>query len=283
MSYVDTPDKKQKHPHYEHRTSKLFSKNNEFSSKKFHQIRQDSTHKNLIKSFGRIGMCLNDQSTIRIGIEDLDRVCYILINNYEDEQNDLGVGPLNDGYLIGLNHRRLGFKIFYLYNPSKEKYMEFLEFFLKNTKVALTVFYTGRDLRACGIEGIEFINGSLLKKSISQIISENCTGKPRVVFITDCFGGGSVFDISPCVSDKSGKMCNMISFYVEKENSKEIKEMLRFHGIFTFYFCKIISEYPNITLSLIADKINISLNRFKKVLRYDLSNIELENCQIYFN
>ena len=55
MSYVDTPDKKQKHPHYEHRTTKLDRKDNEFSSKKFQQVRKVSTHKNLLKSFGRIG------------------------------------------------------------------------------------------------------------------------------------------------------------------------------------------------------------------------------------
>ena len=34
MSYVDTPQKKQKHPHYDHRTNKLDKKDNEFTSKK---------------------------------------------------------------------------------------------------------------------------------------------------------------------------------------------------------------------------------------------------------
>ena len=120
MTYVDTPDKKQKHPHYEHQTAKLNAKDNEFSNKEFQKIRKDSTHKHMIKSFGRIGMCLNNKNSSSIPTNELNKVCLILINTYEDEDTDLGVGPLNDGYLIGLKHHRLGYTIFYLYNPKCE-------------------------------------------------------------------------------------------------------------------------------------------------------------------
>ena len=133
MSYVDHPEKRQKHPHYEHRTQKLDRKDNEFSSKKFHQVRKVSTHKKLLRSFGRIGMCLNEKSTDSIPIGDLDKVCFILINDYDNDKDyDLGVGPLNDGYLIGLKHHRFGFKVFYLYNPRSDLFTSFLGFFIKN-------------------------------------------------------------------------------------------------------------------------------------------------------
>ena len=283
MTYVDTPDKKQKHPHYEHRTTKLDIKNNEFSSKKFHRIRKISTHKKLLQSFSRIGMCINNKTPLRIDVDDLDKVCFILVNTFEDEPNDLGVGPLNDGYLIGLKHHRLGFKIFYLYNPRKDDFSDFLAFFMKNTKIALTVFYSGRDLRSCGIEGIEFIDGSLLKRFVGDIIAQNCTGKARVIFITDCIGGGSVFDINTCANQNKANQSNLISMYVEKEKIKEIKEAYRLHGIFTYYFCKIISECPNITVDKIVDRMNPSLCRFNKVFRCEISNNELENSQIYLN
>ena len=38
MAYVDSPNKKQKYSHYEHQTTKLESKDNDFDSKKFNIV-----------------------------------------------------------------------------------------------------------------------------------------------------------------------------------------------------------------------------------------------------
>ena len=264
MTYVDQPDKKQKHPHYEHRSNKLDIKDNEFSSKKFQKVKNVSTHKNMLKSFGRIGMCLNEKTTSIISTADLDKVCFILINDYDDEDKELGVGPLNDGYLIGLKHHRLGFKVFYLYNSKLEEYSPFLSFFMQNTIDALTIFYSGRDSNA---EGIEFNNGTLSKSSIGQIISSSNNTKCNVMFITDCLSGGSVFDIEGC--------SNAISFSVNKANSNESKEAKRSHGIFTYYFCKIIGECPNITPNRLVERMNPSLDRFNEIFTVETNNKEL--------
>ncbi|KAK8894827.1 hypothetical protein M9Y10_023265 [Tritrichomonas musculus] len=272
MQYVDTPDRKQKHPHYEHRSTKLDLKDNEFTSKQFQKVRKVSTHKILLKSFGRIGMCLNDKSSSIIQISDLNKVCFILINDYDEEDKELGVGPLNDGYLVGLKHHRLGFKVFYLYNSRSEEFTTFLGFFMKNTSQALTVFYSGRDDNS---EGIEFNNGSLSKSYINETITSNCNGKARVMFITDCLGGGSVFDIDGCT--------NTISFSVKKIGDIESKEVKRSHGIFTYYFCKITSDCPNITPNRLIERMNPSLNRFNEEFDCEFTNKELSEKPIFFN
>lgn len=270
MTYVDKPDKKQKHPHYEHRTIKLDLKDNEFSWKKFQQVRQVSTHKNLLKSFGRIGMRLNNNSTSTVSPDGLDQVCLILINDYDEDDKKLGVGPLNDGYLVGLKHHRLGFKIFYLYNSRIEDFTRFLGFFMKNTKKSLTVFYSGRDDNS---DGIEFNKGSLSKSSIQEIISQNCNENVKTIFITDCLGGGSVFDISNC--------SNAICFSVNKSVQNESGEIQRTHGIFTYYFCKITSESPYITPSRLVERINASINRFNEVFECQFSNKELVESPLF--
>ena len=272
MTYVDTPDKKQKHPHYEHRTTKLDLKDNEFSSKKFQQVRKVSTHKNLLKSFGRIGMRLNEKNTSDLPTCDLNKVCFILINDYDEEDHELGVGPLNDGYLVGLKHHRLGFKVFYLYNPQSDEFASYLAFFLKNTTDALTIFYSGRDDNS---EGIEFNNGSLSKSSISEIISSSPNNKSRVMFITDSLGGGSVFDIKG--------LSNAISFSVQKSGEIDSKEVKRTHGIFTYYFCKITSDCPNITPNRLVERMNPSLCRFNEVFTCEFNNKELGESPIFFN
>ena len=282
MTYVDTPDKKQKHPHYEHQTAKLNAKDNEFSNKEFQKIRKDSTHKHLLKSFGRIAMRLNNKNYSNIQVNDLDKVCFILINTYEDEDSDLGVGPLNDGYLVGLNHHRLGYKVFYLYNPECEEFISYLEFFLKNTEQSLTVFYSGRDSNTSGNHGIEFIDDSLSKYSISSIFSRNCNRKVHVLLITDCISGGSVFDLQSIEHENNSQPLNIISLSVNKADVKGDAEIgKRSHGIFTFYFCKITSETPNISPNRLAERMNPSLKRFSEQLAYEISNKDLEKSPIF--
>ena len=273
MTYADSPNKRQLHPHYEHQTTKLDQKDNQFSSKKFHQIRKVSTHKKLLKSLGRIGMCLNDKPTTTFPIGDLDKVCFMLINDYENDKDyDLGVGPLNDANLIASRHHRLGFKVFYLYNPKCDEFTSFLPFFMKHTQNSLTVYYTGR----CNIYDIHFRKGNVSISSINEIIAQNNTVKERVIFITDCIEGGSVFNI-PHTNTES----NMISLFVNKLYSPQSKEAKRSHGIFTYYFLKITNDTPNITPVRLMERMKPSLKRLNQAFCYDFTNEQLSNQPLF--
>lgn len=277
MTYIDYPNKKQKHPHYEHRTEKLDQKNSNFSDRKFHHVRKVSTHKKILKSLGRIGMCLNYKTESSIRIEDLDKVCLILINDYDAiRKRDLGVGPLNDGYLVGLKHIRNGFKVFYLYDPKKEVFQNYLIFFLKNTREYLTVFYSGRSCNC----GIDFYVGSLSKETIGDIISVNSNGKAHVLFITDCPAGGPVFDIN-IINDEDSPTRNLSSFYVEKLYDPESKRSKRTHGIFTYYFFKNAGNTPSITPSKMVEQISPQVKRFGEIVRCDVSDHHLSNSPIF--
>ena len=56
-------------------------------------------------------MCMNGKQSSDISVGDLDKVCFVLVNAYKDTDDDLGISPLNDGYLVALNHYCLGFKV----------------------------------------------------------------------------------------------------------------------------------------------------------------------------
>lgn len=277
MKYIDFPNKRQRHPHYEHRAEKLDIKNNLFSAFRFQCVRRVSTHKKILKSFGRIGMRLNKKQTSIIAPEDLDKVCFILINDYDDiRKKDLGVGPLNDGYLVALKHFRLGFKIFYLYDPLKEDFTEFLTFFLKHTQKELTVYYSGRNCNG----GITFFYGFLPRAVIGDIIALNANNKAHVIFLTDCPEDGSVFDIN-VVKDENSPTKNLISFYVEKKSDPESKECRKNHGICTYYFCKIIDRSPEITPGKMVDQMSTSVKRFNEIFRCDISEHALLNRPLF--
>lgn len=259
VQFVDSPNKKQLHPHYEHRTRKLDEKNNQFTSKEFQKVRRVSTKRNLIKSFSRIGMCVNNLSISILPKKDLYNVCFIIINDYN--RKNIGVGPLNDGYLIGNNFFKKSYKIFYLYNASYKEFPVFLQFFMNNTINKLLVFYSGKN---DDFDGIEFINGSLTKSYIEKLISfKNFNRNVKIIFVTDTAGSGSVFDVK--------RSSNSISFSVEKMGQNSCKYS---HGIFTFYLCKILSDCPNISPYMLIQKLNEPLNRFNEICKCDYSSEE---------
>lgn len=278
MTYVDSPDKRQKHPHFEHRTEKLDRKDNHFTSKKFHEVRKVSTHKKILKSLGRIGMCLNDKSTTSLPTGDLDKVCFILINDYyKDDDYELGVGPLNDGYLVGLTQHRLGFKFFYLYNSNSEEFGNWLRFFISNSQEALTVFYTGRTNE----QGIEFKGQTLEKTKIAEIIAKNCTGKTKVIFVTDSMQGGSVFPLDGFCPENAENLSNMVSFFVKKSVAGDSKEAKRTHGIFTYYLKKFIMNDPRISPNRLLERMTPSLRRFDEIFHFEISNLEVADQPLF--
>lgn len=274
MSYIDAPGKKPKHPHYEHRTEKLDRKDNDFTCKKFHHVRKVSTHKEILKSLGRLGMCLNDKPVDHLQNGEFEKVCFIIINDYEDKHKyELGVGPLNDGYLIALKFHKLDFKIFYLYNSESDVFSNYMAFFLKRTSEQLTVFYSGRVTNKNS--GISFTKTALIKETIGRIVEANYTGNTKLVFITDSIGSGPAFTIN------TEPHKNMTSISVDKTADPRSIEYEQSHGIFTYYFCKIISENPNITPNALAEKMDSYLSRFGEKIRIENSDSSLAESSLY--
>ena len=272
--YSDKLLKHQKHPHFEHRTAKLYRKNNEFTNKKFQRVRHVSNKKNLVRSLKHIGVCLNDRTPDEIPKEGLQKVCLILINHYHHDKHDPKIGPLNDAYMLGLNHHRLGFNIFYLRNCEASKYPQFLEFFLKYTLQHLTVFYSGRNEG-----GVEFKDRNISSSEFGKMISENYNGRCKAIFISDSACGGSVFNINPLVSQN--RPTDVISLYANKSTDPDSKEGRRSHGIFTYYLCKILNECPNITPVRLADRMNPSLKRFNMTFGCEVTNHDSENQPLF--
>lgn len=277
----DKPDKKQKHPHYEHRTTKLLKKNNEFSEKKFQRVRKVSTQKKLHKAFKRIGRCLNHVSRNDMPKEGYDKVCLILINNFEHHKHDPQIGAMNDGYLFGLYHHRLGFKVFYLNNCIEGNYSKYLQFFLFHTTENLTVFYSGPDTIDFGSHGIEFKDKSVTSNQFGRLIARDNNGKSKIVFVSDCTTGGSVFDIQMVNKVNNPSPSEMISFSVNKSTDPNTKKGRRSHGLFTYYFCKILYDDPSISAQRLVERTNAFLGRFGESINCDTTNPLIMNESIY--
>ena len=188
---------------------------------------------------------------------------------------------MNDGYLFGLYHHRLGFKVFYLINCPRGNYPKYLQFFLFHTTENLTVFYSGEDGVEGGSRGIEFKNKLATSEQIGRLIARDSNGKCKVVFVSDCVTGGSVFDISQVSRVNRKDTSDMLSFSVNKSTDPSTKEGRRSHGIFTYYFSKVIYDDPSISAQRLVERLNGFLGRFGTSVSCDSTSPAVMNEAMY--
>ncbi|KAK8882838.1 hypothetical protein M9Y10_045481 [Tritrichomonas musculus] len=291
MTYIDVPNKKQKHPHYEHRTAKLDKQNQEFSKKAFQQLRKYSTHKKIIKALSRISMCVNDKKSENIQTDRLTKVCFILCNTYDRNDYNLGVGPLNDALMIASQHHRLGYEVFYLHNPRKTEFTNYCDFFLKNTQKSLTIFYSGRGKTVAGsidgemcsnINAIVFDCGMIVEDELSKILSQNPNGKAKITLITDSCNGGSPWNLASVLKENHNYNSKIVSLSISNNlpESETTAIDKKCQGLFTYYFCKYLTESPEIDPSSLCAKINPSLKRFNECVIFERTTKDLESIPL---
>lgn len=269
--FVDLPKRPEIPSPYVTRVTKLEKSNKDFELVEFQRIRKVTSRKDILEGIQRIGKILNTVEPSSIPKEGLDKVCFILVNSCNNEFDYFGVGPFNDAYMMAKFHKQMGYNIVLLYNPTAQKFLEFFEFFLTYTTTSLTFYYTGKDAIANKDidHGIYFIdNTMILQDDLSKFIFEKCHEKGKILLLSDCSSGDSIFNIDlirQLVEDTHKHIAEIVSFSLNKKGLKPRERKLT-HGLLTFYFCKFIKMYPNCTPKEVVDMLNGAFKRFKIIV-----------------
>lgn len=283
MTYIiDSQYKKIKHFIYKKKVE-----NSKFSKKEFQKARGTTTPKKVQESLNKIATCLNTVKIEDIPIKDLDNVCFVICNTYKKNNNTLGVGPLNDGYLIGnLSHKK-GYKIFYIYDPSREDFLKYLPVFLKNTKQSLMIYYSGRCTTIFkhhkDDSAIVFDDGYITGDELNTVLSKNTNKKVKIALICDCFTGGSIWNLSFDDNQYPSYPSNVISMYPIYNSTVPdmVKKAQKMHGIFTYYFCKLANDTCDLSPSNLSNQMNPPLERFNISVMIESTNPILEKQSVF--
>lgn len=288
FSWVDCPDEPPLQSKYVHKSVQLDTKHPEFTATQFQNTRRSQVCKTIIYSFHHIGVCLNDIDVKQLPKKGVNRVLFILINTHNN------VGCFNDAYLLSLIHRKLDFKIAFLYNPDLVTFFKFLEYFLTHTWADLTIYYSGFDseskIRHRG-HGIKFMDQTYLSaEEFGQIVGQKSNGKAFVLILQDCENGGSVFNMSEAIKIRNVHCSDIVSFTSHKSRLSP-GEKIRSHGLFTYYFCRLIRQFPTSSPKDMVEKLNIALKRFKITYSFETScddervaeDILFEDADMSFN
>ena len=274
---------------YEKKMTKL---NYNFRDDKFAKYRNSSSiHKDL-KAFCKIGRYLNDKSPSCISKDKVDKVCFLIINTYNRKTYQLGSGPINDGYMIALQHYQRGYYVYFLHNPTKKQFETWASFFLKNTQKYLTIFYEGRSTTLVGTKGdvikgqcdaIVFELDYLRDQEMGELLSQNTNKNCKVLLISNCCKGPSIWcldsarfediKLPPNITSISPMSESGESSEVYKKNKKE-EDM---DGIFIYHLLKIEKENPNITPNQLAEQIDPQLNKYGLSLYHYSTSSDLDS------
>lgn len=276
---------------YEEKTSKLGI---DFQKSQLKKLRSSSTIFKSKRQMMKIGTFLNDKNFDFISDDNLDRVCFITVNTYHRPDFHLGVGPMNDAYIVAYNHHRRGYKIFFLHNSTRDDFLTYFKYFVLNTKKALTIFYAGRsttltrnynigDLNSNKIKAMVFEQGYVYDNEIGNILSNFKRNDAKIVLISDCCHGGPVWNLNSAFHNFSYLPENMISISVQ--NSDDISDydkiLITNDGAFTIFFWKISNDFPNITPKQLIKKIGPQLSKFSLSIVYHTSSKDLDTKPIF--
>lgn len=270
FSFVENPNKPKKHIKYIHSIVKLDKNDSLYTDEQFQKVRHISICGHIISSFRLIGVCLNKVDLDSLPKKPVKKVLFILINTNND------VGCFNDAYLLSMIHLKLGFKIVYLYNTNLITFLKFLGYFLKYTINSLTFYYTGHDsaskIRNIG-HGIKFIDkSSISANELGQFIAEKSNGKTYILVLSDCKSGGSIFSMDAAVKCEHKSLSDIVSFTSHK-SCLTPDQKIRSHGLFTYYFCKLIRQFPTISPEDMVDNLNEYTSRFRISYSYETSDV----------
>lgn len=268
FSWVDCPDEPPLQSKYVHKSVQLDKKHPEFTMTQFQNTRHSQLCKTVVYSFHHIGVCLNDIDVKQLPKKGVDKAIFILINSHNN------VGCFNDAYLLSLIHRKLEFNIAFLINPDLVTFFKYLNYFLTHTWKDLTIYYSGTDakskIRKRG-HGIKFMDQTFLSaEEFGQIVGQKSNGKAFVLILQDCENGGSIFNMSEAIRIKNVHCSDIVSFTSHKSKLSP-GEKIKSHGLFTYYFSRLIRQFPTSSPKDMVEKLNEAMQRFKITYSFETS------------
>jgi hypothetical protein len=268
---------------YQERDAPLSGLPNNFTKQDFQDQRTKSTITQAIENLSKYGKDITNTPLEQLKVP-LGKACMICCNYYLKPKYALGSGPINDSTTVAENHQRRGYDVYFILNPTPERFVDVVAFFLHNTKKALTLFYTGHGAQVKDKSGDEddgydeamvFDSGHIVDDDLLTLLKECGPNDVPILLLSDCCHSGSIWDLqSEADKSKLPKMAISVSAAKDSQTAKQTKINSKDQGIFTYFFWKILNAKPKITPTQITSIINKGMAKFNQHYTVSVANDE---------
>jgi uncharacterized caspase-like protein len=172
-------------------------------------------------------------------------------------------------------HKRMGYSVYFLFNTTPVAFKSLVPVFLKQTKAALTIFFTGHGANVRDRSGDEadgkdealvFDNGHILDDDMLHMLKENANGKAKVLVLTDCCHSGSIWDLQSAHAKSEALPPNIVSLSAahDDQTAKQTTINKGDQGIFTHFLWEALEKKPSLTPRALEAVLNPSLAKYNQ-------------------
>lgn len=189
-----------------------------------------------------------------------DKICFIVLNPYFCQYNELGEAVLKDGNLIENIYKNNGYKCFKIIDESIETFKNIYSKLLSLNLHDLIIYYSGHGTQIDDKENSEedgldecllFKDGLIVDDYLSEKLHN--TQCQNILFIFDCCHSGTLID-----NDLEIDLNKITSISGCKDS--EFSVQFKHNGIFTYN----IDEYKNLSLKEIIEKTNKKTKKYNQ-------------------
>lgn len=261
-----------------------------FDFTEFKKARDAGTADELLSKILSISINMQKQNLAKMQIPT-GKVCFMVCNTYPGvkEFSD-PICPLNDCATVAHWLKRIGYTIYFIYNPTKDQYIQLTKYFIEADTEYCILYYNGvAEARACGVEAdsgkeevLIFKDGVAVSDDEMAKVLAECK-KPessKVILInesahSECFWNLKNTAFSGYTLPKNILSINGRRYGTHENDHTSAKKENA--GVFTFYVFRFLNDEQGITATELAAEINKRLARYEQYVIMTATSEELEN------
>ncbi|OHT10844.1 hypothetical protein TRFO_19731 [Tritrichomonas foetus] len=130
------------------------------------------------------------------------KILFIVCNTYTTEKYKLVVDQFIDSLTVTVNHKKMGYTVFYLHNAASPNFREWLKGILNNAQSDLTVFYAGHGCSIPDHNGYEsggmdkamlFDDSYAREDDLARYLRQHRNANQRTILLNDCCHSSSIW------------------------------------------------------------------------------------------
>lgn len=235
-----------------------------------------------LKTYGR------DLSSIPVSRlpQTCDKACFICVNTYTSYRLNLGTGPINDAVNIAKCVKPFGYEVYFVHNPHRRTFLQYLDKFFSATQKNLVFFYVGHGTYQTDKNGDEadgqdeafvFDDGNITDDELVTHLIDNKNPNNVVTLITDACHSGTIWDLQG--GDVKGRRLPdkviSISAASDSQTAKQTSINRAEQGIFTYNLTKTVKKNPCITPNELKTTLRKALRTYGQTFTVGTTSQEL--------
>jgi hypothetical protein len=214
-------------------------------------------------------------------------VCLIICDSFAPQNAPERVGPLHDCATVANFLRRIDFSLYFLSNPTRQKFVEALKYFFAAQTTTTLIYYNGIAASVPagpnpddGRDEVVTVGGeNIADDKLADILSKS--GKPpnsRVIIVSESCHTGYSWNLCGTTFNGYTLPKGVLSIANRRNGSRDedmTSEGRDDAGIFTFYLFRLLNDSEGITVKELEARLNGYLSRFSQFVMVTATSEEM--------